>query len=295
MQRAITPPETIRLAQEALAAAGYDPGKPDGRMGPRTAAALKKFQTDRNLSPTGELDPATITALNIKGLVPLTEMVNALAHTYDERDGAPGIFAATGSGLYRSYDPERGWERIEYGAGYDARTMCVFVSERDPKMIWVGTATSGVLVSHDGGATWQQVKGVPATAPISSIAQNPKRPDYIYVGSTQMLYVSRDGGETWLPRGNELPLGNYTSILINPENSDEVFVGNAYERGGGVFRSTDGGLTWQRMDAQLPSRRVWALASDTSDLKRIFVGSHSAGIYVASRPAGVAVSANDGK
>ncbi|HEX8351538.1 MAG TPA: hypothetical protein VF611_01335, partial [Pyrinomonadaceae bacterium] len=101
-----------------------------------------------------------------------------------------------------------------------------------------------------------------------------------------------DGGKQWQRRGGNLPLGSFTSVLINPENPDEVFVGNAYERGGkvftaaeggGVFRSTDKGMTWQRLDPPLPSRRVWALAFDPQDHGRIFVGTHSAGVYVARR------------
>ena len=57
---------------------------------------------------------------------------------------------------------------------------------------------------------------------------------------------------------------------------------------GGVFRSIDGGMTWLRIDprdARLPSQRIWALAFDPRDPNKIFVGSHSAGIYVAERPA----------
>jgi photosystem II stability/assembly factor-like uncharacterized protein len=97
-------------------------------------------------------------------------------------------------------------------------------------------------------------------------------------------------------RGGNLPYGDYASILINPENGDEIFVGNAYqnsegvyaENSGGVFRSTDAGMTWMRIDPRdqrLPSQRIWALAFDTRDQNRILVGSHSAGIYVAERGA----------
>jgi hypothetical protein len=63
-------------------------------------------------------------------------------------------------------------------------------------------------------------------------------------------------------------------------------VGNAWENGGGVFRSADAGITWNRIDPrdpQLPSQRIWALAFDTGDQNKIFVGSHSAGVYVAER------------
>jgi hypothetical protein len=42
-------------------------------------------------------------------------------------------------------------------------------------------------------------------------------------------------------------------------------------------------MTWKRVDPELPSRRVWSLALDPADPGRLFVGSHSAGVYVARR------------
>ena len=69
----------------------------------------------------------------------------------------------------------------------------------------------------------------------------------------------------------------------------EIFAGNAYqtsEIGGGVYRSTNAGQTWARIDPKdrrLPSQRIWALAFDAHDQNVLFVGSHSAGVYVVPR------------
>lgn len=289
-----------KRAQEALIAAGYDPGPADGAAGTRTVEAIRKFQSDKNIPVSGKLDDATLSALGLGGgvqtttpagkmptpVVALTDAVNALAQTYDERDGRPGILAATNAGLYRTYDPAQGWEKLTYGSGMDPRTTCISVVEQNPKTIYVGTANSGLLVSRDGGETWQQVRGVPTQAPISSVEQDPKRSAYVYAGTKQSLYVSHDGGERWMRRGGNLPYGDYASILINPNNPDEIIVGNAWENGGGVYRSTDAGISWNRIDPRdpgLPSQRVWALAFTTGDQNKIYVGSHSAGIYVAER------------
>jgi photosystem II stability/assembly factor-like uncharacterized protein len=148
-----------------------------------------------------------------------------------------------------------------------------------------------VLISRDSGKTWRKVEGVPHDVPINVIAQDPQRPDYVYVGTKQALMMSHDGGETWKVRGGNLPFGDFTSILINPRNGDEIFAGNAYqvtEVGGGVYRSTDAGQTWARIDPKgrrLPSQRIWALAFDAHDQNVLFVGSHSAGVYVVPRTA----------
>ncbi|OLE53350.1 MAG: hypothetical protein AUG51_13555 [Acidobacteria bacterium 13_1_20CM_3_53_8] len=300
--------EMIRRAQAALNAAGYNVGTPDGRAGTQTIAALRRFQADKGVPVSGRFDNATLTALGLAGGVQtstafgelptppifLADAVNALALTWDEQ-GRAGILAATNLGLYRSFDPTQGWQKLTYGSGLDPRTTAISTIHQNPKTIWVGTANSGLLVSRDGGATWQQVNsnpttGVPTTAPVSAIAQDPNRSAYIYVGTKQSLYISHDGGERWFRRGGNLPYGDYASILINPRNGDEIFVGNAYQNGdntGGVFRSSDAGMTWGRIDPsqpkQLPSQRIWALAFDTRTPDRLFVGSHSAGIYVAER------------
>jgi photosystem II stability/assembly factor-like uncharacterized protein len=299
--------DMTKRGQEALNAAGYDVGAPDGKAGTGTVTQLRKFQADKGIPVSGRFDDATLNALGLGGgvqetndrgklpvpVVALTDMVNALAATHDERDGKIGMLAATNAGLYRTYDPTRGWEKLSYGAGLDPRTTCVSTSAQNPQTIWVGTATSGVLVSRDAGQTWEQAKGVPAASPISTIEQDPQRSAYIYVGTKQTLYLSHDGGERWMRRGGNLPYGDYASILINPENGNEIFVGNAWENGGGVYRSTNAGDTWLRIDprdSRLPSQRIWALAFASHDQNRLFVGSHSAGVYVADRSGGTALN-----
>lgn len=293
--------DVVRRAQEALERAGYEIGVSDGQLGPRTVAAIRRFQSDRYLPLTGQLDDATAAALGVSSSnstasvaasVPsISDPINALVQ-FRDRSGHPGVLAATNNGLYRTLDPAQGWDRISYGRGLDPRTTSISISAQNPSVIFVGTATSGVLVSRDTGETWQQVSGVPATSPINIIVQDQQRSAFIYVGTKQAFYLSHDGGEHWLRRGGNLPFGDFTSILINPRNSSEIFAGNAYQNdqnpevGGGVYRSADGGTTWARIDSRenrLPSKRIWALALDTRDQNTLFVGSHSAGVYVVAR------------
>lgn len=290
--------ETVLQAQQALLNNGYHLGEPDGKPGPSTIAALKKFQTDRHLPVTGKLDTITLAALGIgSGVGPaepekanliLADAVNALVHTVDEATQQPGYLAATNTGLYRSLDPNKGWQKLSYGH-YDPRTTSISTNLKSPETIWVGTPSSGVLVSHDNGKTWRQAEGIPSDMPVNTVVQDPQRPDHIYVGTKQTVFMSHDGGQSWTRRGGNLPFGDFTSILVNPRNGDEIFVGNAYqisEVGGGVYRSTNGGVTWSRIDPKdrrLPSQRIWALAFDPHDQDVLFVGSHSAGVYVVPR------------
>jgi len=293
--------EVVRRAQEALERAGYEIGVSDGQLGPRTVAAIRRFQTDRYLPLTGQLDDATVAALGISGnngaaavaahVPSISDPINALVQ-FRDRSGHSGVLAATNNGLFRTLNPAQGWDRISYGRGLDPRTTSISTSAQNPSLIFVGTATSGVLVSRDTGETWQQLSGVPATSPVNIIVQDQQRSAFIYVGTKQAFYLSHDGGEHWSRRGGNLPFGDFTSILINSRNGNEIFAGNAYQNdqnaefGGGVYRSVDGGTTWARIDSRehrLPSMRIWALALDTRDQNTLFVGSHSAGIYVVAR------------
>lgn len=228
--------------------------------------------------PVVAIAPPTEPAL--PSMIPaLGEKIKVLAHT---EDGKNGILAGTDKGIYRTYDVDKGWEKVSFGEGLDEKIFVINTSPLQPETIWVGTAISGVIVSRDNGATWQKVPGVPEKVPVSSIVFDPKNQDNIYVGTTQTLYLSRDGGKTWTRRGGHLPLGDYSSILISPKNSKEVFAASSLESDGGIYFSDDMGMNWKRVDSKemkLPSRRVWAMIFDPTDSNRIFAGTHSSGVY----------------
>ena len=203
-------------------------------------------------------------------------------------DGKGGLLVGTDKGLYRSTDLTKGWEKISLGDGINDNIFAIHISPLRRETIWVGTATSGVLVSRDNGATWTKVGGAVDNVPVSSIESDPERPDYIYVGTSQTFYLSRDNGATWSRRGGNLSLGNFTSILINPNNTDEILISSALETDGGIYISTDAGMKWKRVDGKdmkLASRRVWSMAFDPQDPNRIFAATHSSGVYRIERSA----------
>lgn len=280
---AVTGPKPVKKPPVKKAAA---------KKGKAPAKAVAK--TKAPAKPETIIDPVTGQEL----LPVLTEKVNILVRTEDDKNG---ILAGTDSGLYRSYDLNKGWEKISFGEGLNHNVLAITASPLMPGTLWVGTATSGVIVSRDNGETWEKAGGAPESVPVSSIVIDPKRPTNIYVGTIHTLYLSRDGGRTWTRRGGNLPLGNYTSILIDPRNSDEIFVSSALENDGGVYHSKDAGMNWKRVDSKelkLPSRRVWMMAFDPNNADRIYAGSHSSGVYVIDRntdQAAAAVSTNSSK
>ncbi len=250
-----------------------------------TKKPVKKVPVKKGTAVKTPVVTAAAIGPAVKTVGSINEKVKVLEFT---EDGRNGIFAGTDKGLYRSYDIAKGWEKLNLGVGINENIFAIHTSPTRPGTIWVGTATSGVLVSRDDGKTWAKAGGAAEGVPISSIASDPERPDYVYVGTSQTFYISKDGGATWKRRGGDLPLGNFTSILINPDNTDEVIVSSSIDTDGGIFISTNAGDKWKRIDGKdwkLPSRRVWSLAFDPKDPNRLFAGTHSSGVYKIERRA----------
>jgi photosystem II stability/assembly factor-like uncharacterized protein len=248
---------------------------------PAKATTKGKARAKKTAAKAKPLPPAPTEPVGPQPLPALTEQVTVLEFLPGP-DGA--LLAGTAKGLYKASDPTKEWLPVTLGNGLDERVMTLYVNPDRPETIWAGTATSGVVVSRDGGKTWAQVGGgeIKNGIPVSSITSDRKRPDYIYVGTVQTFYVSRDNGRTWTRRGGNLPVGNYTSILINPRNTDEILISSALDVDGGIFMSSDAGGKWKRLDTKdmhLASRRFWTMIYDPSDPNRVFAGTHSSGVY----------------
>jgi len=253
------------------------PVKPTVRRGKATgkkAAAAPK-------PPPVPVDP------NAPVLIPnLNEKVKVIEFLPDGK----GLLAGADSGLYRTTDVSKGWEKIPFSLGMSVNVFAVHVAAERPDTIWVGTERSGVIVSRDSGKTWSRTGGAVEDIPVSSIATDPLRPEFVYVGTFQAFYLSRDGGKTWARKGGNLPLGNYTSILINPDNTNEILICSALDKDGGLFISGDAGNKWKRVDSKemkLASRRIWTMVFDPQDPNRIYAGTHSSGVYRIERKADV--------
>jgi photosystem II stability/assembly factor-like uncharacterized protein len=230
----------------------------------------------------------------VKKPVPVDPAAPVMVPTLNEKvkvieflpDGK-GLLAGTDSGLYRSYDVAKGWEKIPFAPGMSSNVFAVHVAAERPETYWVGTERSGVIVSIDSGKTWARTGGAVDDVPVSTIESDPGRPDRIYVGTSQTFYFSPDAGRTWKKGGN-LPLGNFTSILISPDNTNEILICSALDKDGGLFVSMDAGNRWKRVDSKdmkLASRRIWTMAFDPQDPNRIFAGTHSSGVYRIERKA----------
>jgi photosystem II stability/assembly factor-like uncharacterized protein len=160
-----------------------------------------------------------------------------------------------------------------------------------PNVFYIGVNNGGVWKTTDYGLTWKPIFDDQPTGSIGAIAVAPSQPDTIYVGSGEGLqrpdlsvgdgiYKSTDGGKTWRHLGlrDAQQIG---AILVDPRDPNLVYVaalGHPYganeERG--VFRSTDGGKTWQKILYKDENTGAIALVFDPSNSKIIYADLWSA-------------------
>jgi photosystem II stability/assembly factor-like uncharacterized protein len=240
------------------------PAKPKRRTTRQRSAKVKKPEP-QPAEPTGPQ------------LVELNQEVDDLIG-YVGAEGKVTLYAAALNGLYRTTDETKGWEKLQLD-GYDpaGRVFAVSTNKDAPNTIFAGTK-HGLYISHDNGVTWDHVDRGPSDMSVKAIAQDPRDPKLVIVGTNQYVYRSTNGGRSWVLRGGGLTAGDYNSVKFNPGNPDEVMVGDYFR--GGVFRSSDRGYTWDRIDADLPSTRVWTLTFDPHEKDKVFAGSFSSGVYV---------------
>ncbi|TAN01880.1 MAG: hypothetical protein EPN40_02025, partial [Rhodanobacteraceae bacterium] len=132
----------------------------------------------------------------------------------------------------------------------------------DYSTYYLGAATGGLWKSTDGGHTFLPIFDDQDIAAIGAIAVAPSDSDTVWVGTGEPwfirpsdiwgdgVYKSTDAGKTWQHMGL-VDTGRVARIVINPKDANNVFVcaegrGNSPQQERGVYRTTDGGKTWQR-------------------------------------------------
>ncbi len=198
-----------------------------------------------------------------------------VSNPYQAAVGAqPAGGSLFGAMHWRSIGPYRG-----------GRTKAVTGVPGHPHTFLVGVVNGGVWRTDDAGRTWQPIFDHEPTGSIGDVAVAPSDPNTIYVGSGEGLhrpdlsigdgiYKSTDGGRTWthlgLRDGQQIP-----RVVVDPRDPNRLLVavlGHPYgpneERG--VYRSTDGGRTFQRVLYKDPNTGASDLELDPADPNTVY-------------------------
>ena len=231
-------------------------------------------------APRSGMNEKTFSGLEWRGLGPALMSGRIADIAVDPEDRSTWYIAVGSGGVWKTENRGTTWESIFDGQG-SYSIGCVTIDPNDPNVIWVGTGENvsgrhvgygdGVYKSLDGGKTWKNM-GLKQSEHIGMIRVDPRDSNVIYVaaqgplwsgGGERGLYRSTDGGERW---ERILAVGEYTGVNevhLDPRNPDVIFAVKhqrlrnvaALMNGGpesGIFKSTDGGKTWNELTNGLP-------------------------------------------
>jgi len=192
------------------------------------------------------------------------------------------FMGATGGGVWKTEDAGMNWTNISDGQIEAGSIGAITVAPSDPEVIYVGTGSAcprgnisagiGLYKSSNGGKRWKHI-GLPKAGQIGKIVVHPYNPDKVYVAALGQIfgknpergvYRSNDGGENW---EKVLFMSDSTGaidIAMNPNNPRELFAAmwraerkpwTLIDGGpeGGIWKSTDGGDNWEKLEGGLPT------------------------------------------
>lgn len=222
------------------------------------------------------------------------------------------VFAGTSDGVWRSDDRGQHWHRTGFpDAG--RQVWSLLASDGAPERMYAGASPIGVYRSDDRGATWRALPdpGIrercsgPFAPRVMRLAQRPGRPDELYAAmEIAGAMRSLDGGETWEDLGDDLVrlaeqphlqsaivqkatqaegMLDGHAVAISPADPDSAILALRM----GLFRTRDGGRTWQDMEMKRFSpitygRDVRASPHDPATLYTalsVAAASHDGGVY----------------
>ena len=200
-------------------------------------------------------------------------------------DALTYYMGTTGGGVWKTSDAGQHWINISDGYFKTSSVGAIAVSESHSNVVYVGMgehAPRGVMTSHgdgvykskDAGKTWEHM-GLEQTQHISRIVVHPDNPDILWVAAQGPLhgasehrgvYKSTDGGKSWVKTLYNNNMSGASELSIDAQNPDVLYAA-MWEHlrtpwkvisggdGSGLYKSTDGGLTWKSIHNGLPKEK----------------------------------------
>ncbi|MFQ5629999.1 MAG: hypothetical protein ACE5I1_14630, partial [bacterium] len=160
----------------------------------------------------------------------------------------------------------------------------------DPRTIYFGTNTAGILKTENGGETFQFKNTGLTSFGISALTIDEAQPDILYAGTSQMIsldrgnifngesaashgiFKSEDAGATWRAINNGLQSLDIAEVVIDPLDPQTLY---SCVYGEGIYKSTNAGESWQKFDLGVPEPLfMFTLAVSPSDPQVIFAAEN---------------------
>ncbi len=246
--------------------------------------AQKKKKEDKNEEPKYWLQSSQLGGLKFRSIGPALTSGRVADIAVNPNNFNEYYVAIASGGVWKTTNHGVTYTPIFDGQG-SYSIGCVTIDPNQSSTIWVGTGENnnqrsvgygdGVYKSTDGGMTWKHM-GLKASEHIAKIIVDPRNSDVVYVaaygplwsdGGDRGLYKTTDGGENWERIHYISDKTGTCDLVIDPKNPDILYEAVHQRRrhvftyiGGGpesaIYKSTDGGKTWNESKSGLPSGKM---------------------------------------
>jgi len=206
-----------------------------------------------------------------------------IIHPTDSNRVYAALGSSTPSGFYISYDKGQTWTLSNSGLPTHIERMQIALAPTDPSIIYAVVYSTSyspfrtkLFKSVDDGATWKEIaigyefgsNGGDQGAYDLCVAVHPDDENMVYVGNI-ILSRSTDGENFAIAKTASQTHADFHKIVFAPSNHDIIYIGND----GGVFRSVDGGQTWQDRNLGLSTLQLYMMASHPTNRDTVIAGS----------------------
>lgn len=236
-------------------------------------------------------DPNRVYIATHEGLLMLSndEELYAVGDVQDDLMGFsthptdPNIFFSSGHphrgggnlGFQRSDDGGLSWQKVSPGSGGPVDFHALAVSPVNPSLIY-GWYANALQRSRNGGKAWEVVPS--NLTQVLSLVADQATEKTIYATTTSGIQVSTDEGTTWNPLTTEM-LGAVSALAMHPQEPQTML---SFSQHHGLSKSSDGGKTWQALDASFGNSPVMFIAYSKTDDQKVYVLTHSNELYGSS-------------
>jgi hypothetical protein len=232
---------------------------------PLTALNAPAFPSDH---PYATLDM-------LEGLVekPLSGITSQLANAslltmvYAPSNFTRAYLGTSGAGVYRSTDGGLTWEGAEL-AGQTVYSLAV--DNNDPNLVYAATnVANSMKYTIDGGDSWKQVY---LSADFYTVATSPTTSGVVYAGTNSGIYRYQYGSFSSLGLTDQ----SVTAIAFDPNHPGVIFAGTS----SGAYFSTNAGVTWNYVDAQLTGQTILSISFDKTIPNLVYFSTKTHGIFL---------------